>query len=111
MAGAETDDRESKEPLNIRRQVLTLAARRDRFLAEELLQKLKVEQQESKAQTPRSSLWELPEASQQRLGLAAALLRSGDIERALQFADPVLTSVTISTVDFLTQLREKDPVA
>lgn len=39
------------------------------------------------------------------------LLSTGDIKRALQFADPVLGSVTISTVEFLTQLREKDPVA
>ena len=56
-------------------------------------------------------MWGLPEASQQRLGLAEGLLSTGDIERALQFADPVLGSVTISTVDFLTQLREKDPAA
>jgi len=48
---------------------------------------------------------------QQRLSLAEGLLRTGDIERALQLADPVLGSVTISTVEFLTLLREKNPAA
>jgi len=102
-------DRESKENIDLRGEVLMLASRRDRRLAEEFLQKQKTEerQQESKAE----SLWELREASQQRLNLAKGLLGTGDIERALQFADPVLGSVTISTVDFLTQLREKDPAA
>jgi len=39
------------------------------------------------------------------------MLRAGETERALQFADAVLGSVTISTVDFLTLLREKNPAA
>lgn len=105
-------------PLNLRRVVLDLAARRDRILAEEFLQKLNAAQPESnttqpeiKAENSRPSLWELPDALQQRLNLAASLLRTGDIERALQFADPVLGSVTISTVDFLSLLREKEPAA
>ena len=98
-------------PLNLRREVLKLAARRDRLLAEEFLQKLKADQQETKAENSKPSLWALPEALQQRLDLARGLLRTGDIERALQFADPVLGSVTISTVEFLTLLREKDPAA
>jgi hypothetical protein len=38
-------------------------------------------------------------------------LRSGDTERALQFADPVLGKVTLSTVDFLSLLRERNPAA
>src|SRR5205085_9084642 len=29
----------------------------------------------------------------------------------LEFADPVLGNVTMSTVDFLTQLRDRDPLA
>ena len=97
--------------LDLRREVLKLAARRDRLLAEEFLQKLKADQQETKSENSRRSLWDLPEALQQRLSLAEGLLRTGDIERALQFADPVLGSVTISTVEFLTLLREKDPAA
>ena len=108
---AEIGDRESQENPNLRREVLALAGRRDRLLAEEFLQKLKAEQQETKAENPKTNLWDLPEASQQRLGLAEGLLRAGDIERALQFADPVLGGVTISTLDFLSLLREKDPAA
>src|SRR5712692_8841392 len=108
---AETADKESKEPLNLRRQVLAVVARRDRLLAEEFLQKLKADQEVTKTENSKPSLWELPEALQQRLSLAESLLRTGDIEHALQFADPVLGSVTISTLDFLTGLREKDPLA
>jgi len=104
-------DRESKESLNVRRQVLTVVARRDRILADEFLQKMKADQEAIKTENSKPSLWALPDALQQRLDLAESLLRLGDIERALQFADPVLSSVTISTVDFLTQLREKDAAA
>jgi len=48
---------------------------------------------------------------QQKLSLAENLLRTGHTERALQLADPVLSNVTISTLDFLTLLREKDAAA
>lgn len=104
-------DRESKEPLNLRRQVLTLVARRDRLLADDLLEKLKADQEATMKENAKPSLWALSDALQQRLDVAESLLRFGDIERALQFADPVLGNVTISTIDFLTQLREKDPTA
>ena len=114
---AQTADRESEGRLNLRGEVLRLAAKRDRLLAEEFLQKLKPEQ-EAKAEPAAaggapagSSLWELPEAAEKRLNLAEHLLRTGDVERALQFADPVLASVTISTMDFLTLLRGKNPAA
>jgi hypothetical protein len=88
-----------------------LVARRDRLLAEELLQKMKADQEATMKENSKPSLWELSDALQQRLDVAEALLRVGDTERALQFADPILGNVTISTIDFLTQLREKDPVA
>jgi hypothetical protein len=96
-------------PLNLRREVLKLAGRRDRLLAEEFLNKLKADQEDTKAGNSNPSSWVLPEALEQRLDLARGLLGAGDIERALQFADPVLVSVTLSTVDFLTILREKSP--
>jgi hypothetical protein len=114
---AETADQDQttpnlgQAPLNLRGEVLKLAARRDRLLAEELLQKLKADQQETKTEHSKPSLWELPDSLERRLALARSLLRTGDNERALQFADPVHGSVTISTVEFLTLLREKDPVA
>jgi hypothetical protein len=115
---AEIADGESKrplalgeQPLNLRREVLAMAARRDRLLAEEFLQKLKADQPEPKGEGSENNLWRLQEAAEKRLGLARNLLGTGDIERALQFADPVLKSVTISTVEFLTLLREKDAAA
>ena len=134
---AETADRDSEERLNIhdgvvaikpeevnqtmtsigstpelRKEVLRIVARRDRTLCEEFLQKLKESQPETGSEnaTP-PSLWDLPNASRQRLSLAENLLREGNAERALQLADPVSGSVTISTLNFLTLLREKDPAA
>lgn len=96
---------------DLRKEILRLVAPRDRLLAEEFLEKLKESQTETKVENLGPSLWDLPEALQQRLSLAENLLRSGDIERSLQLADPLLGNVTISTLDFLTVLREKNPAA
>jgi hypothetical protein len=98
-------------PPNLRGEVLKLVARRDRRLAEEFLEKLKADQKLNESENSKPDLYALPDALQQRLRLAGSLLRSGDVERALQFADPVLGSVTLSTVDFLTVLRDKNPAA
>jgi hypothetical protein len=95
----------------VRKEVLRLVALRDRALAEEFLEKLKESQAESKSENTTNDMWGLPEAAQQRLSLAENLLRGGNIERALQYADPVLGQVTVSTLDFLTLLREKNPGA
>jgi hypothetical protein len=114
---AQKADREAAGPLNLSEVVLRLTAKRDRLLAEEFLQKLKADEQESKAEPVRngppsgSSLWELPGVAEKRLNLAEQLLTTGDVERALQFADPVLGSITISTMDFLTLLRDKNSAA
>src|SRR5258706_13518287 len=102
---------QSQLQLDLRREVLKLVGRRDRLLAEEFLQKLTADQQETKAENSSPNLWALSEASQQRLNLAKDLLSTGDIERSLKFADPVLGSVTISPLDFLTKLREKNFIA
>ncbi len=113
---ADADDSHPQElgegPSNVRKEVLVLIAKRDRVLAEELLEKLKVEQ----AANPRPDLqaddyWHLSDALQQRLDLANELLSTGDTKRALEIADPVLSRPAISTLDFLTALREKDPAA
>ena len=96
---------------DLRKEVLRLVAPRDRSLAEEFLEKLKESEPEDKSESANPSLWGLDEASQQRLGLAESLLREGNTERALQLADPVLGQVTISTLEFLTLLREKNPAA
>lgn len=114
---AQKADREAAGRLDLSGAVLRLTAKRDRLLAEEFLQKLKAAEQEAQAEPVRegppagSNLWGLPGPAEQRLSLAEHLLTSGDVERALQFADPVLGSVTISTMDFLTLLREKNPTA
>lgn len=101
-------------PPNIRAEVLRLAARRDRALGEEFLAKLKVEKEreatEAADKVSKSDPLNAPEAASQRLNLARQLL-SADVERAIQFADPVLTNITRDAIDFLSYLREKDAAA
>lgn len=112
-------DQASQGSLNLRRGVLSLTARRDPQLAEDFLQQLKAEEDEETKAIPAggggpvtgNNLWELPAGAEKRLGLAENLLNAGDVKSALQFADPVLGSVTISTLEFLTQLRAKDAPA
>jgi hypothetical protein len=100
-----------QRPPNLRGEVLRLTAQCDRLLADEFLEKLKADQSETETAKSVSNRWALPEASEQRLNLAKGFLGTGDIQRALQLADPILTNVTISTVEFLTSLRAKDPAA
>jgi hypothetical protein len=102
-------------PPNLRSEVLRLAARRDRALGEELLDKLKTEKQREvteAADKERSKIEPLttPEALSQRLNLARQLLDT-DVERALQFADLALGTVTRDGLEFLSYLRDKDPGA
>ena len=97
-------------PPNIRGEVLRLAARRDRALGEEFLAKLRTEKQQETndaADKARPDIPQTPEAIAQRLSLAQQLLDT-DVERALQFADPALTTITREGLDFLSFLREKD---
>lgn len=101
-------------PPNLRGEVLRLAARRDRALGEEFLAKFKIEKQEEVTEAADRKRppnpFDTPEALAQRLNLARQLLDT-DVERALQFADPALGSVTRDAVNFLSYLRDKDPVA
>jgi hypothetical protein len=94
-------------PPNLRREVLRLVARHDRALGEELLDKLKA--QTANAAPPRPG--GLNDTLNQRLAVARELLNSGDMERALQFADPALTTVATDSINFLSDLREKDAAA
>ena len=94
-------------PPNLRREVLRLAARHDRALGEEFLEKLKTQKSDAaNPQIGRSS-----DAMSQRLSLARGLLMSGEIERALEFAAPALTVVGMESINFLSDLREKNAVA
>jgi hypothetical protein len=111
--------------LNMRREVVTLAARRDRELGEEFLSKLD-EARKEEAEAPatggtqpapaqtneqRINPDNPPAAMMQRLNLAQQLLDDGDAERAMQFADPVLYPVNTFGMHFLNSLREKNKAA
>ena len=98
-------------PPDLRREVLALAAKRDRALGEELLAKFKDQKAREATDQKNSRPNSTDEATGQRLGLARQLVEAGDIERGLQFADPVLGSINMQSVDFLAHLREKDPAA
>ena len=99
-------------PPSLRREVLRLAARRDRALGEELLEKLKTQQREAAdAAAKKTNNTSLSDAMSQRLGVAQELFLAGDIERALQFADPILSVINMETVNFLSNIREKNAVA
>lgn len=93
-------------PPNLRLEVLRLAARHDRALSEELLEKLKAQ----KSEAPNSPVGELSDPMNQRLGVARDLLSNGETERAVQFADPALALIGISSINFLSDLREKNAV-
>jgi hypothetical protein len=100
-------------PPDIRREVLRLAAQRDRVLGEEFLGKFK-EQKEREAgdvKNPSRNALGADEGVSQRLILAGQLLDAGDTERAMQFADPVLGEINMQSIDFLSTLREKDSAA
>lgn len=93
-------------PPNVRREVLGLAARHDKALGEEFLEKFKAQRAES-GTNPNP----LSNALSQRLSVAMELMRTGDVERALEFAEPTLTIVDRETLNFLTYLRERNAVA
>ncbi|HYN86294.1 MAG TPA: hypothetical protein VER32_13685 [Pyrinomonadaceae bacterium] len=110
---------------NLRSEVVRLAAKRDRALGEEFLARMdeaakeKLEREESAlknaerkpADAARSDPHEAPPAARQRLALARQLLQDGDAERALQFADPALTTTTMEAIEFLSRLRPHTPKA
>ncbi len=100
-------------PPNVRGEVLRLVARRDRALGEEFLAKLNVEKAREAmdaADKAKGDPFNTPEGITQRLTLARQLLAT-DVERALQFADPALITITREGIDFLSYLREKDVAA
>jgi hypothetical protein len=104
---------------SMRREVLRLAARHDRELGEEFLRKLDDagKQDAAKSPTPatgpsagtRINPDDPPPAMAQRLSLARQLLEDGDIERAMQFADPALYPVNTFGMNILDMLHEKNP--
>ena len=97
-------------PADIRREVLRLAARNDRALGDEFLEKFKAQKAEA-ATSVNSNPNRLSDALSQRLSVAMELMRSGELEKALEFAEPALTMVSRDTLNFLVYLREKNPTA
>jgi len=96
-------------PPNIRREVLRLAAKHDRALGEEFLEKLRVQKLEAaNSATAKPNPNNLSEAMNQRLSVARELLQNGEMERALQFAEPALALVTVESMKFLSFVREKN---
>ena len=98
---------------DLRSEVLRLAAKRDRALGEELLDKLKEARKQEVTDattTAQTNALDTPSAIRKRLRLAGQLLES-DVERSLQFADPALGTITMEGVDFLSFLRDKNRVA
>jgi hypothetical protein len=91
-----------------RREILSLASRRDHALGEEFLAKLTPRDDSD----PKTTARELSATeSTERLRLASELLEANNVARALQFADPALTRIDSRAVEFLVSLREKDALA
>ena len=106
-------------PRNLRGEILRLAAKRDRALGEEFLVRLdearKQERESAAAKTTEASPSNNPNNSEavaaavrQRLELATQLLRDGDLEQALKFAEPGLRRVEQQALRFLVALRQQN---
>jgi hypothetical protein len=111
---AELGVRMRRSAADVRGEVLRLAAKRDRALGEELLKKLDEARKQELAEgggaagSSKTEPWTASVADSKRLGLASQLLQSGEIDRALQFADPALLQVNTQSIFFLSAVREKN---
>ena len=94
----------SQSRSSLRREILSLASRRDRALGEEFLAKLTPADNSDPKTTRELSSTE----STERLRLANELLQTSDAARALEFAAPALTRVNTRAIEFLVTLRQKD---
>ena len=101
---------------DLRTEVIILAARRDRALGEEFLAKLTdatnreaAEATNDASRRSTNDSWSTSQAASKRLLLARRLLDEDQIERALEFAAPVLNEVNEKTISFLSALRAKRP--
>lgn len=98
--------------VNLRREILQLAARRDPALGEEFLAKLNAKDEAARTSDANSNRSEMSAAeAAERLRLANEFLASDNVERALQFADPALVRANTGSIQFLVELRAKNAVA
>jgi hypothetical protein len=99
----------------LRSEILRLAAKRDRALGEEFLARLTSAKDETSRTGDSSVASRAPNLSTaavaQRLSLASEFLEAGDVQRALQFAEPALGQVVNRAISFLIALREKNAEA
>lgn len=102
---------------DLRAEVLRIAAKRDRALGEEFLKRLEEANQKEadaasdNARQNNANDFSASSAAAKRLALARRLLEDGDVERALEFAGPVLDQVNRDSITFLSTLREKNAAA
>src|SRR2546425_1505486 len=100
---------------DLRSEVLTIAARRDRALGEEFLAKLKSQsesdRQNSKNERRLNDNWSTSEGDAKRIQVASELLKAGQVERALEIALPALSQVNVNSISFLSELRIKNAEA
>jgi hypothetical protein len=97
---------------NLRREILQLVARRDRQLGEEFLKRMTPKDEAAKTVDASSRSSNLSSAEiAERLRLANSFLADGNLQRALEFADPAMVIVNNGTIGFLIALYEKNPVA
>jgi hypothetical protein len=103
-----------KSGRDLRTEVLVLIGRRDRSLAEEFLTKLNDEARRESADStnesqPTNDSWTNSEAASKRFYLASRLLEDGEVNRAIEFAAPILDRVTVNSINFLSKLRLRRP--
>ena len=99
---------------DLRYEVMSLAARRDRALSEEFFAKLtkETERETEDAKSGRSrDSWSTSDAFSKRLQVARNLLEEGQVERAMEFAAPALDQVSVYSIGFLSALRAKNSEA
>jgi hypothetical protein len=112
VPGRMSNNRPPRIRTNLRAEILRLAARRDHALGEEFLTKLTGPKKDDAAPSSDSSSnsQSLSQAEiAERLRLANEFLEADNVERAIQFADPALTQVSMSAIQFLVALRDKNP--
>lgn len=112
VPGRQPQSRPARPRMNLRREILQLAAKRDHTLGEEFLRKLNAKEQKNQPDNSPTNRPAISDAEiAERLGLAGGFLADGQMERALKFADPALVRATESSIWFLVKLRDKNAVA
>ncbi len=99
---------------DLRYEVMNLAARRDRALSEEFFAKLTKETERETEDAKGGQYndgWSISDAVTKRLLVARKLLDDGQVQRAMEFAAPVLDQVSYHSIGFLSALRAKNPEA